>query len=265
MLIPIILLLIFGAVSITGSAMVVCGCLRWRTGGNRFSAAELILLLLIALTFVTYCRGEWQDFQPENAVNGEGILADVLSRSERAEYFRRKYADDKATCCHETTHDVNGRISILASRQPRGSATVHSETITRLVDGVDAFYVGDGRTMILQRPEITLAQVIRCVPREHRAGPLWDLYFVKQAAAWRSISLYAVDEWSAAINGWQAAVELGVADTGDRSMSLKFCHYADATVAAVKRYDSRYANLSELEEFVDWQKRRVAQLVKKGE
>ncbi len=217
------------------------------------------LAILLLLICAANASAEWRAYSPQGSVDGKGILRDVLSRSTKADYFQSKYASDWATCCHETTHDVNARISNEAGAAASGQ--IAGETMSRSSIGTAAFYVGGGRAMVLFDPKISREQVIQNVANSYQSGPLWDLYFIQQGEAWRVCRLYALDEWSASINGWQAAAELGVSDTGDKQMALQFCHYADAVVAATQQFDAQYRQMTELVEFVTWQKARVAKLL----
>ena len=202
---------------------------------------SIVALLLIAANASADC---WYDFQPAGAVNGRGILADVVSRSSKPAYFRQKYAHDLATQCHEATHLANSCVCSAA--------------------GYEGFYVGDGKCCILPEPRLTLLGVAQFVPARDR-GPLYHFYLVQQPTSQpiiNSLPLYVLDEWSASINGWQAAIENGVPDTGDAAMAKEFCRYADALIVAVQQRDPQYSRLKELSYFVEWQKGRVVALSK---
>ena len=213
----------------------------------RLSSTLLILAWLAALGLFGALGahaygGCWYNFAPDGAVNGQGLLEDVVSRSGKPAYFKQKYANDIPTMCHEATHLANGAICNSLGRQ--------------------AFYVGGGRCCILPEPRIQLPTVAQYVPQQYR-DELYRFYLVQQPATQpilRDMPLYVFDEWSAAINGWQAAREGNVSDTGDAQMARQFCYFADALVEATKRHDPQYANLRDMEVFVSFQKQRVAKL-----
>lgn len=202
------------------------------------------LAIIVSLICASVHAECWYDFQPAGAVNDKGILADVVSRSGKPAYFQQKYAHDLATQCHEATHLANTCVCNAAGSQ--------------------GFYVGGGKCCILPEPRLTLLGVAQFVPAQQR-GPLYQFYLVQQPTSQQilnSMPLYVLDEWSASINGWQAALENGVPDTGDAAMAKEFCRYADALVAAIRQRDPQYARLKELTYFVEWQKNRVMGLSK---
>jgi hypothetical protein len=184
----------------------------------------------------------WYTYEPYGS-NNEGMLLDVLSRCDDADYLRNKYRGDVVTQCHEGTHFVNNQICNSLGHQ--------------------AFYVGRGYCFILPEPRLTLVHVARLVPHRYRDRIYYPLYFQQMTnPKFGNLDrpLYVLDEFSAAVNGWQCAIQEQVSDTGDATMSRLFCHYADALIEAVKRHDRSYGHLSQLVSFVDYQKQRVAML-----
>jgi len=201
----------------------------------------LIALILWIICLAWPARAEWREFSPAGAVDGQGIMQDVLSRI-TAEDRRSMYDASQVTYTHEATHALNARI--------RNSAGGTGK--------VNAFYVGGGRCCVLPEPKTTLASAARRV-REFR-NSTYQLYFLDQQQHWNNEPLYVFDEWSAYLNGSKHAVETGDDEHGSHERSNWFAHYADAVVEAVRADDPSYAKLNELTEFVAFQKQRTAQL-----
>jgi hypothetical protein len=205
-----------------------------------------VYLLLIALALMlllsSLANAQWGQFSPQGSNDGQGILEDVLSRSANRQYWE-KYGNDYATKCHEATHLLHNRIWNKA--------------------GAQAFYVGWGRYMLLPEPRVRYSAIKQFIAPQHKNNVYYDLYFVKQPASqpvFEQMPLYVLDEWSAEINGWQAAVEYGVQKPQDTWMTYHFTHYADALVKAVQQYDPQYSHMKELQEFVAYQKSRIASI-----
>lgn len=183
----------------------------------------------------------WFTYQPHGCRDGQGILAEIRSRCD-AQGLRNGYHRDQVTCAHESTHMVNSRIRQWFKR-PRHNA----------------MYVGGGRCCILPEPRVTLRQVAQFVRPEYR-NSTYHLYFDQQAQWWDNQPLYICDEFSAYLNGSQAAKELRCDEHGSNERCRRFAHYADCLVEAVKHYDPTYSHLPQLVQFVDYQKQRVAKL-----
>lgn len=196
------------------------------------------------LLLVSAGGAQWHTFSPPGSVDGRGILADVLSRCD-AQGRRNAYEPDRVTYCHELTHQLNSRIR----NSTRGNR-------------LNALYVGEGRAMILSEPNIRLQTVAQYVDPKYR-NSTYQLYFVSMRQYWDNQPLYVLDEWTAYCNGAQAARELRCDEHGSNDRAMWFCHYADCLVAAVKEHDPKYAQLAELTAFVDWQKKRSAELAKR--
>lgn len=220
---------------------------------TRLSAISLCLLLVLApmvrgqegwvSAHVDGKQSLWFTFNPQGAVDNQGLLPDVLSRCtpQRRQQMIRNHSDDLATQCHEASHMVNERIGL---EYPQFSDS-------------QAFYVGGGHCAVLMQPRISVSQVAQLVSPQYRDGIYFQTYLVQLST---NPSLFLLDEWTAACNGWEASKELRVSDTGDAMMARQFCHYADCYIEAVKRHDPNYAQMSELLTFVEWQKNRVAKL-----
>lgn len=190
-------------------------------------------------------------YRPRGSVDGEGLLDEVKSRCPLRErvMLAKDFPNNLPARCHEFTHFVGGHIEC---DRPDGV-------------GRSAFYIGDGRAFYIVRPRVSRTQVISCVDPKYKNNYLYKWYFAVDRQSkflektWQMSSLYALDEWTAAVNERQCSIELGVRDSSGNMFS-EFCEYADATVRAVKKYDPNYPYLKELSAFVDWQKRRVDQL-----
>lgn len=188
-------------------------------------------------------QGFWKTFNPPESVDGQGILQQVISRC--TEQGRQiAYEPNITTYCHEATHQLNSRIRLSVGGR------------------VNAFFVGcdDGHCAVFREPNVTLATVAQYVPRKFREST-YQLYLLDQQQHWNNEPLYILDEWSAYLNGLQCAYELKIDPTSNISKVNLFCHYADSLVRAVEENDRDYPELSELREFVRWQKERSRNLV----
>jgi hypothetical protein len=207
--------------------------------------------LLVAIV-AQQCAGQWYDYNPSGSVDNKGIYQEVWSRCTPANR-RTAQADNVVTTCHEATHMLNSQI-----REKLGGGKLN------------AFYVGKGKCFALPEPDCTLTQARQYVTQFRNST--YQLYFVEQAPdrsmfvrGWDSSPLYIFDEWSAYINGAQAAKELlGYDPHGTYDRARWFCHYADAVVECIKNHDPDYEHIKELESFVAYQKERTEQITEKS-
>lgn len=180
----------------------------------------------------------WFSYTPSRSVDTNGIYTELMSRC--PEYGLSQIRSfDKATQCHEATHFVNYEIS-----SQRGQ-------------DYGAFYVGGGKCVILSQPKVTVGQVARYVPQTNRTGR-FDLYLTGDRVGRNCLSL--LDEATCYANDAQCTKELGLRDDGGLKFAGEFCGFLDCVVQAVKNHDPNYSQLSELESFVAFQKKRVAKL-----
>lgn len=208
----------------------------------RTESAAAIICLYWAIVAAS-AHGQWFRYRPAGCEDGRGILREVISRCDE-QGKRTAYDPSQVTWCHEGTHMLNSRI-----RNSMGGT-----------GRVNAFYVGHGRCICLREPRVTLRQVAQYVTK-HR-NSTYQLYFGQQLQWWNNEPLYVLDEWTAYVNGSQAAKELSADPHGTYERAQWFCHYADALVAAVEAHDPTYPQLKELKHFVAWQKKRVDQLTR---
>lgn len=199
-------------------------------------ALSLLLLVLVAGS----ARAAWYDFNPAGCVDGKGMYHDVLSRCDE-QGRQTMYDPDPVTYCHEATHSLNARIR------------------NTFPAGYNAFYIGKGKCNVLVEPRTTLSVAAQYVNPQFRDST-FQLYFCQQAGDWEQQPLYILDEFSAYINGAQAARDLGRDPSSDDMQATKFCHFADCVVAAVCDHDPNYAQMDELEAFVDYQKKRFGDM-----
>lgn len=182
------------------------------------------------------------------------VLPDLESRMPEDHVYR---SHNVVNWAHETTHGLNSRI--------RNS----------LRGDVNAFYCLDGRAVVLYEPQMPLSAVARHVPTEFRDG-VFDLYLVEQLSEWELQPLYILDEWSAYLNGAECIVQLCESgwelpyDEGEDwgytvEVAQQFAVFATALLMAVNEHDPDYAQRSELETFVAWQKARTLRLAQRAE
>lgn len=198
-------------------------------------------IIALASALCMSAQAEWFKYQPEGAVDGQGIFQEVLSRCDEA--GRRTARDpSKVTYCHEATHMLNSRI-----RRDYGGGNFN------------AVYVGNGRAYVAPEPKVTLRQISEYVDESLR-NSTYKLYFIQQQRDWNEQPLYILDEWTAYANGSLAAIELDDDPHGTYERALWFNHFADCLIQAVQDHDPGYSHLEELTHFVTWHKRRVEEI-----
>lgn len=206
---------------------------------------KLTAIVMCLLLAANTAAAKVFEFNPSGSTNSGGMLQEVLSRSTKPGHFRQTYANDLATMCHECTHDVNGRIS------------------AQLGMNCEGFYLGGGMAAGFTEPRVRILEVAQRVPTQYRDATYYRLYCIDQPTQQPILDrmpLYLIDEWTAAINGAQAAQELGVSDTGDLQMANQMCCIAIALLQTIRERDPSYAELQELDEFVLSQRGRVTAL-----
>lgn len=210
---------------------------------NRRDAGVMLgmIMFVVGVLLVVYCSncaGEWYEYQPAGAVDGEGILKDVTSRTHDPQL--NKFRNDKATWTHEGTHCINADI--------RNS----------LGHGKKALYVGAGQAMVLSEPKITFEQFDRhvkaCRNETYR-------HYLKQARS-NDDRLDFLDEWSAYVNDLQCTNEFKLRDDGNYERAHWFSAWANSLVETVREHDPEYPDFDDLTDFVDFQNNRLADLAK---
>jgi thiol-disulfide isomerase/thioredoxin len=214
------------------------------------SADELIQLLAES-SLPTAQRREpgssgWYRVPPLRSVNDPrlgGTLSDIDGQLQAGHIYRDA---DLVTWAHETTHGINSRI-----RQEFQSP------------GVNAFYVTGGRALVLREPAFRKRDVAGIVPDRLR-GRIFGLYMAGQGE-WDECPLYILDEWVAYTNGAVVALELqrdGL--KSELEHSVEMTGYACAVLDGVNRWQPSYRDKDLLKAFIEWNSRRVSELVDKS-
>tara|TARA_B100002019_G_scaffold293521_1_gene321897 strand:+ start:8585 stop:9493 length:909 start_codon:yes stop_codon:yes gene_type:complete len=145
----------------------------------------------------------------------------------------------RPTDVHETVHGINNALSNIKS-------------------GYRAFYVGEGKAIWIQEPNVTMDDIVPLIPEELR-GYRFPLYFLEQKKHWNDVALYPLEEWCAYIAGAECAVDdysrynidptkykshpydsATAIRTDEVSGSLEFAIYCTALAMAVSRKDKEY-------------------------
>jgi len=197
----------------------------------------LFVFTALAL-WAVYGECAWFEYKPRGSQDGQGILREMLSRCPQHGLGQIR-GFDKATQCHEATHFCNGELS------------------RKYGHDYCAFYVGGGRCFVVTPPNVTIGQVARIVPQRIR-NSRHRIYFANDRIGRNCLSL--IDEWTCYANDAQCTKELSLPYDGGLEAAQDFAVVADCVVAAVKQHDPQYAHLPKLLEFVEFHKRRVAEL-----
>jgi len=140
-------------------------------------------------------------------VNLSGPVADVQSRLPNNVYW-----DNNAiTCVHESTHGIN---SLLRNQYQR-----------------PAFYLLDGKAILLNEPRTTISEVARLVPPSLR-GDIYQLYLVSQQRYWNKQPSYLFNEFVSYINSAVARQRLGIQTQGETQYAMEFIVYSTCVVQA---------------------------------
>lgn len=195
-----------------------------------------MLSFLLVLSFAGF-----DTYNPPNAHNGD-LLDDIVSRCTREE-VNLGYSSDKLAFCHELTHQLNNSL-----RNKKGR-------------GYNCAYVGKGKYVTLKEPNVTLSQVAKNIPREHRENHTYQLYLVQQQQYWNNQPLYILDEWSAYVNTVEYAKQIGREYQGSDKFSIEFLVYTYFLVKTIEENDPNYQDLGKLKEFYNWQRERMKNLL----
>lgn len=175
------------------------------------------------------------DLEDKKNLNKNSVYNKIITCSTKD--FGDKWG--RPTNVHETIHVINNALS--NSRR-----------------GYRAFYIGEGKAVWLQEPNIVMDDILDYIPQILR-GYRFPLYFIKQKKIWNEVALYPVEEWSAYIGGAECAVDdylrykidptvfqstkfkdLTKQRSDEVSGSLEFAIYCTALAMAVKYKDSDY-------------------------
>lgn len=156
----------------------------------------------------------------------KSVLADIVNACDNG-LNQPVLNNSRKTNGHETTHMVQANM-----RNNHGGR-------------VNAFYLLDGKGVILKEPGIAKRLVQKFVPPSLRQSR-YETY-VSGQTAWDDCPLYLVDEWNAYINGTMVAVddkEQGIADGNERSDEavdpIEMGVYCVALAMAVEKHDRQY-------------------------
>lgn len=156
--------------------------------------------------------------------------------------FGNLYKDhDPITWAHESTHGINAAVRNLYSDGGRRK--------------VNAFYIGDGRAVVLEEPNIRKSSVNQFIPPSLRTSRS-ELY-VRGMHEWDDRPLYILDEMTAYTNGGLTGTEIaknGNWRQGGRdgvTGQLEFTAYSFALGMAVEKQDPNYfKNHPEFKEYL---------------
>jgi len=177
--------------------------------------------------------------RPMEQCRGSTVLADIESRMPAGHQYA--FPSMPMTWAHETTHGLN---SNLRSGKP----------------GVNAFYVLNGKAMVIREPKGRLSSVAQLIPPSLR-GPSFYLYLIEQRRYWDDTPTYLCDEWTAYINGSCCGRE--ISENGwhyELLQAINFTVYSLAMVQSVSASDPSY-NHTQLREFVRYNAGRVRWLI----
>jgi len=231
---------------------------------KRFILCISLLLLLAIPARAGEPEPTWIQVAPVRAVSTRSlgaVLADIDSRLVAtglgsSQTYR---SADLGTWAHEGAHGVNSRIR---------------NTYGRGTEADNAFYVLWGRAAIIAEPQpVTLQDAARYVPLALR-GETYKTYMVDSLSDWNEAPLYALDEWTAYVNG--AIHNLSMAEQGrsigDGSGDLLFTaesamHSLSVVIAVdarLKRDPQFRYDDTQLRLYVAWNWNRMMQLFADG-
>jgi len=177
--------------------------------------------------------------RPMEQCRGSTVLADIESRMPAGHQYA--FPSMPMTWAHETTHGLN---SNLRSGKP----------------GVNAFYVLNGKAMVIREPKGRLSSVGQLIPPSLR-GPSFRLYLLEQRRYWEADPTYILDEWVAYINGSCCGRE--ISENGwhfELLQAINFTVYSVAMAESVSVSDPNYDH-TQLREFVRYNAGRVRWLI----
>lgn len=159
-----------------------------------------------------------------------GLFSDILSRVRAPKWY-----GDYGTTAHEATHLLNNEIS----------------------HGVDwAFYVGEGKAMVLPPPKLVMTDVARTFPESVR-GPMYAFYIVGIPQN-EPVPMVLLDEWIAYDNDVRVQIQLINLLSRDERVRVteqlaEFCMIGLAVYDAVLLQDPKYlVDHPEFSTFVAW-------------
>jgi len=170
-------------------------------------------------------------------VTGYGPVIDDLEQMADKASHGMTNKSDLGNWAHELTHYVNSMFRRAATRQFQQPG--------------NGCYIVGGYALTLPEPALTLADIARRVPKEHRNGT-YDTYLVRQQRWWNKEPLYVLDEATAAMNGLQYQVDARKTDKHREKLLRDWMVLVKILVITVRERDPGYSHLPQLEAFVDW-------------
>jgi hypothetical protein len=145
---------------------------------------------------------------------------------------------------HETTHGINNYLR---------------NTFNKTGKKANAFYVLQGRYIVLVEPPVTMADAIPHIPSRFQ-GSRYQLYLVQQRTSWNDRPLYIYDEWVSYVNGTAVGIDLAKnglwTKSGQQDVAkgpLEFFVYGIAVAMAVeKKAPSFFSTNPQFLEFTAW-------------
>jgi len=167
---------------------------------------------------------KYRDIKSDNIIYNQ-----VLSYSKESP-FGDPYG--RSTNVHETVHGINNQL--------------RNQYKIELKKDINSFYIGEGKAIIIDNPNITMRDIIPHIPLIAR-GYRYNLYFVKQLGNWNDVPTYPIDEWSAYIAGAECAVNdttnsITISKSDYVSGALEFSIYCTALSMAISKKDLNYWN-----------------------
>jgi hypothetical protein len=181
----------------------------------------------------------WISVNPVRQVNTTGLLGDIESQLSAAQY--RVYSDpDLVTSAHEMTHGICARL--------RNAMNVKN-----------VWYVGYGRAFHTSQSHITLADLAKKIPSQHR-GMGYQLYLIQQQQYWNDDAAYLVEELTCYLNGTAVGVERSLYQRtkGSFQSACEFLYY----VMHLRQLTMN----DEIKEYIEFvHKRMIEQVAKLGD
>ena len=167
---------------------------------------------------------KYRDIKPDNIIYNQ-----VLSYSKESP-FGDPYG--RSTNVDETVHGINNQL--------------RNQYKIELKKDINSFYIGEGKAIIIDNPNITMRDIIPHIPLIAR-GYRYNLYFVKQLGNWNDVPTYPIDEWSAYIASAECAVNdttnsITISKSDYVSGALEFSIYCTALSMAISKKDINYWN-----------------------
>jgi len=186
---------------------------------------------------------------------GSDVLDDLESRMPPNHIYRDV---DRITWAHETTHGLNSRLrqKYDEDRYEYHMVVLDEKLVYQSRSGYNAFYVLEGKSVILKEPDITISDVAKRIPQNLR-GNVYNLYLIRSQSDWNNSPLYLYDEWVAYSNGSACRSDLRIRDRIETVRYMfEFLVYCNYVCIVSDTHDVR------LLRFNKWQIERSLKLLK---